>query len=149
MGCTSSKPKKQKEQEKNTITGPAPINEREIPQQRTQTQAAAVSTAQHTTPPPEVPRAPIKPRPAPGSYIPNTPITLKVEDLRMRAHTIQATPSLNVQQLYAQIQGKTGVNSSDFAIFFTGRLLPFEENGTIGEFGVTTDSTLDLIIKPK
>lgn len=147
MGCTSGKQKKQKEQEKNTITGPAPINEGVTHQNPPP--ASNRPDEQPTPSQPVAPRAPIKPRPSPGSYNTSKAITLKVEDLRSQAHTIQATPSLKVQDLYAQIQGKVGKSSSDFAIFFTGRLLPFEENGTIGEYGVTDSSTLDLIIKPK
>lgn len=92
---------------------------------------------------------PPKPRPAPGSYDTSKPITVKVEDLRLQAHSFPTTPSMKVQDLYAQIQEKTGCSTSDFVLFYTGRLLPVEEDKTIGEYGVTADSTLDLINKPK
>ena len=148
MGCVSSKKKNpSKDQGNNPTMRPSPDSEGETQKEPLPSQRGRAE--QPTTPQPQAPRAPIKPKPAPGTYSTSKPITLKVEDLRMQAHTVQATPGLKVQELYAQIQGNTGKNPSDFAIFFTGRLLPYEENGTIGEYGVTADSTLDLINKPK
>ena len=98
---------------------------------------------------PTNPIVPPKPKPAPGSYNPTRSITVKVEDLRLQTQTFETTPGMKVKDLYAQMQGKTGRSISDFVLFFTGRLLPVEEDGTIGEYGVTADSTLDLINKPK
>lgn len=89
-----------------------------------------------------------RPKPDPKQYDKNAHITLKVEDLKLAACVIQTTPGMRVQKLYDQVRTQmAGVG--EFMLFWTGKELTEGDEKTLGECGITSDETVDLVRKVK
>ena len=89
-----------------------------------------------------------RPKPDPKQYDRSAHITVKVEDLKLAACVMQTTPGMRVQKLYDQVKTQMeGVG--EFMLFWAGKELPEGEEKTLGECGITTDVTVDLVRKAK
>ena len=168
MGCTKSKtsnPNKDKSNEAplpSKNQQPQPSNERQKPVfQATNPVPRTRPNLSEEVPdiiPNELPD--IKPRlpdtkpiiPKIGAaYDKGKRINVMVEDLRSNGRKIETTTELTIESLYGRVQQEFGYRSNeDFGLFYTGRLLPVEDgHQTLGYYGVSQDSTLDIINKPK
>ena len=87
-------------------------------------------------------------RRAPRPYDPSVPLTLTVEDLMLQSRTISTTQGTLVRDLYAQVKTQFG-SEREFSLYFVGKELWKNEEKTLGESGVTEDSLIDLVYKPK
>ena len=89
-----------------------------------------------------------RPKPDPKQYDKNAHITVKVEGLRLTACVIQTTPGMRVQKLYDQVRTQMAAQG-DFMLFWTGKELVEGDEKTLGECGITSDETVDFLLKVK